>query len=118
MPREKYRVHEVAKDFGVNSKKVLEVLSKYTDEPRKHMTALEDRELDIIFETITQENQVESFDNYFRAGENELQAKAEKESAKEKAGEPAKEESKKVKTDKKSEKKAEKKDKSEKKDKK
>ena len=105
MPREKYRVHEVAKDFGVNSKKVLEVLSKYTDEPRKHMTALEDRELDIIFETITQENQVESFDNYFRAGENELQAKAEKESAKEKAGEPAKEESKKVKTDKKSEKK-------------
>ena len=65
MPREKYRVHEVAKDFGVNSKKVLEVLAKYTDEPRKHMTALEDKELDIIFETITQENQVESFDKYF-----------------------------------------------------
>ena len=48
MPREKYRVHEVAKDFGINSKKILEILEKYTDEPRKHMTALEDRELDAI----------------------------------------------------------------------
>ena len=26
MPREKYRVHEVAKDFGINSKKILEIL--------------------------------------------------------------------------------------------
>ncbi len=69
MPREKYRVHEVAKDFGINSKKILEILEKHTDEPRKHMTALEDKELDIIFETITQENEVASFDAYFAAGE-------------------------------------------------
>ena len=26
MPREKYRVHEVAKDFGINSKKIIEIL--------------------------------------------------------------------------------------------
>ena len=77
MPREKYRVHEVAKDFGMNSKKVLEILEKYTEEPRKHMTALEDKELDLIFETITQENEVASFDAYFAAGEAQRKAKEE-----------------------------------------
>ena len=78
MPREKYRVHEVAKDFGINSKKILEILDGNSPEPRKHMTALEDAELDLIFDTITKENEVESFDEYFAAGERE---KAEKQAA-------------------------------------
>ena len=69
MPREKYRVHEVAKDFGLNSKKILAILEKHLPAERTHMAALEDRELDIIFETITQENSVESLDAYFAAGE-------------------------------------------------
>ncbi len=69
MPREKYRVHEVAKDFGLNSKKILAILESRMPAERTHMAALEDRELDIIFETITQENSVESFDAYFAAGE-------------------------------------------------
>ena len=84
MPREKYRVHEVAKDFGINSKKILEILDGNSPEPRKHMTALEDAELDLIFDTITKENEVESFDEYFAAGERE---KAEKQAAKEAAEE-------------------------------
>ena len=86
MPREKYRVHEVAKDFGMNSKKVLEILEKYSEEPRKHMTALEDKELDLIFETITQENEVANFDAYFAAGE--AQKKAKEEAAEVKEEEP------------------------------
>ena len=65
MPREKYRVHEVAKDFGLNSKKILAILETHMPAERTHMAALEDRELDLIFETITQENAVESFDAYF-----------------------------------------------------
>ncbi len=65
MPRDKYRVHEVAKDFGLNSKKILEILDTYAPAERTHMAALDDRELDIVFETITQENSVESFDKYF-----------------------------------------------------
>ena len=40
MPREKYRVHEVAKDFGTNSKAILEILAKISDEPKKHSTVL------------------------------------------------------------------------------
>ena len=85
MPRDKYRVHEVAKDFGINSKKILEILDGNSAEPRKHMTALEDAELDLIFDTITRENEVESFDAYFAAGERE---KAEKKAAAEKPQEP------------------------------
>ena len=61
----KYRVHEVAKDFDVPSKSVLEILSKYFEGQKKSMTALESNELDIIFEVYTKENSVESFDAYF-----------------------------------------------------
>ncbi len=93
MPREKYRVHEVAKDFGLNSKKILSILEAHMPAERTHMAALEDRELDIIFETITQENAVENFDAYFAAGEKQ---KAEKkpEEAKEEKKAPAKAEAK------------------------
>ena len=63
----KYRVHEVAKDFNVKSNGVIELLGKYFDDTKKHQTALTDEELDIIFETLTQEKQVESFDEYFKA---------------------------------------------------
>ena len=83
MPREKYRIHEVAKDFGSTSKKVIEILEKISDEPKKHTTILEDRELDYIFETITQANEVASFDAYFAAGEAQKAAKAEPKKAEE-----------------------------------
>ncbi len=95
MPRDKYRVHEVAKDFGINSKKILEILDGGSAEPRKHMTALEDAELDLIFDTITKQNEVESFDAYFAAGEREKAEKAAAAEVKEApAEEPAKEEAK------------------------
>ena len=83
MPREKYRIHEVAKDFGSTSKKVIEILAKISDEPKKHTTILEDRELDYIFETITQANEVSSFDAYFAAGEAQKAAKTEAKKAEE-----------------------------------
>lgn len=61
----KYRVHEVAKDLGVPSKDVIDFLGKYYDEPRKHMTALTNDELNLIFEHYTKEKSVKNFDNYF-----------------------------------------------------
>ncbi len=67
MPRDKYRVHEVAKDFGMSSKEIITILEKHFDEPKKHSTALEDKELNIIFDTLTQNTQVSSFDDYFAA---------------------------------------------------
>ena len=61
----KYRVSEVAKDFDANTKEVLECLANYSDTPKKSMTALEEDELDLVFEHFTQTHQVENFDAYF-----------------------------------------------------
>ena len=80
----KYRVHEVAKDFGeTNNKKVIEILSKYTGETKKHLTALTEEELNIVFDAFTQSTAVESFDAFFKMGEEAKAAKkAEKEAKK------------------------------------
>ena len=56
----KYRVHEVAKDFGVSTKEITEILAKYAETPKNHMQVLEDRELSLIFEYLTQHNPVSS----------------------------------------------------------
>ncbi len=61
----KYRVHEVAKDFDIKSNIVVDLLAKYFDGQKKHMTALEEDELDIIFETFTKENEVADLNEYF-----------------------------------------------------
>ncbi len=61
----KYRVHEVAKDFNIKSNIVVDLLGKYFDGQKKHMTALEEDELDVIFETFTKENQTEDLNEYF-----------------------------------------------------
>lgn len=81
----KYRVHEVAKDFDIKSSGVIDLLGKYFDDPKKHQTALTDDELDIIFETVTQDKQVESFDDYFR-----ITAEKHEEPAKEEASDDKK----------------------------
>ncbi len=61
----KYRVHEVAKDFGVNSKVITDILTKYDTTPKNHMQALDERQLSLIFEYLTQHNQVESIESIF-----------------------------------------------------
>lgn len=63
----KYRVHEVAKDFGTTSKEITEILTKYATTPKNHMQVLEDAELDVIFEYFTQNHQVESLSSLFSA---------------------------------------------------
>lgn len=80
----KYRVHEVAKDFNVPSKEILDIVSKHFDGQKKSMTALEESELDVIFEIVTQENSVENFDDYF-ASANEPKKETKKEETEEKA---------------------------------
>ena len=60
----KYRVHEVAKDFGVPTKQITEILTKYAETPKNHMQVLGDRELSLIFESLTQHNQVSGIQAY------------------------------------------------------
>lgn len=65
----KYRVNEVAKDFGKTSKEVLSVLQKHLNSEKKSMSNLEEDELNLLFDFFTQESQVESLDEYFAQGE-------------------------------------------------
>ena len=58
MGMEKYRVHEVAKDFGLSTKTITEILTKYVAAPKNHMQVLTDHELSVIFDYLTQHNQV------------------------------------------------------------
>ena len=64
----KYRVHEVAKDFGIATKDITEILTKYAETPKNHMQVLEDRELSLIFEYLTQHNQIDSIATIFAEG--------------------------------------------------
>ena len=61
----KYRVHEVAKDFKRNSKEIADILTQYATAPKNHMQVLEDRELSLIFEYLTQHNQVASIEEIY-----------------------------------------------------
>jgi len=61
----KYRVHEVAKDFKLPTKKITEILTKYATTPKNHMQVLTKGELDIIFEYLTFNNQIESIEEVY-----------------------------------------------------
>ncbi len=74
----KYRVHEVAKDFGISSKEIINILKEYLGEEKKHMTCLTEEELNIIFEHMTQKNKLKSFDEYFNFSHKEEKTKSEK----------------------------------------
>ena len=39
----KYKIHEAAKDFDIQSKDLIELVSKYFDGEKKYQTALEEK---------------------------------------------------------------------------
>ena len=61
----KYRLGEVAKDFGVPNKEISSIMAEYFTPAKNHMQVLADEELDVIFEYMTQHNQVESLEEIF-----------------------------------------------------
>lgn len=62
----KYKINDLAKDFGKQNKEIIELFAEGSDEPKKKATsALETKDLDLFFNKITLKNQVESFDRYF-----------------------------------------------------
>jgi len=77
----KYKVGDAAKDFGVAAKDITAILQETTGEAKKTGATLTEVELDIIFEVMTKNNQVESFDEYFKTGEKARKEAAEKRKA-------------------------------------
>ena len=87
---EKYRVHEVAKDFGLPTKTITEILTKYATAPKNHMQVLTDHELSLIFDYLTQHNQVANIQAIFAEAYQEKPA-AKTEAKEESKSAPAKE---------------------------
>ena len=65
----KIKAYELSKGFGIPSKEIVKVLHDYGVSEKNHMSALDERELDVIFEYYTQKNQVEDFSALFAAVE-------------------------------------------------
>ena len=95
---EKYRINGLAKDFEVKSKDIITILDNAGLAGRTHMAVLDEEELSIIFETLTQQNQIDitaffkEFDDKknakkeeARKAQEEARAKAEEEKRKKKA---------------------------------
>ena len=58
----KYRVKEVAADFGVTPKDIAEIVGKYFEKPRSNTQVLTDEQLNVVFDAITQKHQIASLD--------------------------------------------------------
>ncbi len=61
----KYRLKEVAADFGVAPKEISQIMEKFFEKPKSNTQVLTDDELNVIFDYITQTNQIESIEVVF-----------------------------------------------------
>ena len=85
----KYRIHEVAKDFNVTSKVISQILTDYIAAPKNHMQVLENHELDVIFQYMTQHNQAASLEDIFKVAPKPAAPAKEPAPAKEAEAKPA-----------------------------
>lgn len=69
----KYKVKDAAADFSVPNKQITEILKTHCGVDKKTMTTLAENELDVLFDVLTKENQVESFDAYFAVRNQKLE---------------------------------------------
>jgi translation initiation factor IF-2 len=61
----KYRIHDAAKDFGLKSKDISDILTQYFTAPKNHMQTLTEEELNLIFAVLTEKHQIESIESIF-----------------------------------------------------
>ena len=61
----KYRLKEVAADFGVAPKEIAEIISKFYEKPKSNTQVLTDQELNAVFDYMTQKNQIASIEQVF-----------------------------------------------------
>ena len=96
MAEKKYKVADLAKDFGKQNKEIIDLLAEGTDEPKKKATtALESKDLDILFNKITLQNQVENFNRYFALAEEAPKKEVKETKVEKKEAKPEKAEAKK-----------------------
>ena len=85
----KIKAYELSKGFNIPSKEIVKVLHDYGVSEKNHMSALDEKELDVIFEYYTQKNQVEDFSALFAVVELPAEEKKKDEKGEKKAEEAA-----------------------------
>ena len=63
----KYRLKEVAADFGVPPKEIADIISRYYDKPKSNTQVLNDQELNAVFDYMTQKHPIDSLEQVFAA---------------------------------------------------
>ncbi len=81
----KYKVNELAKDFGMQTKQIIEILGKHFSTQKKSGQNLDEKELNYVFEYLTQTNQVSDIKVIY-ADTAPAEKEKEKEKEKEEAG--------------------------------
>ena len=61
----KYRLKEVATDFGVTPKEIAQIIEKFFEKPKSNTQVLTEEELNVLFDYITQTNQIDSLAQVF-----------------------------------------------------
>ena len=88
----KYKIKDVATDLGVSPKEISAIVEKYFEKPRSTAQVLDDNQLNLIFDYMTQRNQIASVELVFAAAfaAREAEEKRKAEEAAKKAAEEQK----------------------------
>ena len=72
----KYKIKEVADDFAMPAKDVIEVIGKFFPKPKSSSQNLSEEQLNVIFDYITQTHQIASLEEVFAAAKQKQEAPA------------------------------------------
>ena len=61
----KYRIRDVATDFGVAPKEIVEIISKFFEKPKSNTQVLTEEELNVLFDVMTMNHQIDSIERVF-----------------------------------------------------
>ncbi|MFR7460239.1 MAG: hypothetical protein ACLUW8_05125 [Subdoligranulum sp.] len=64
----KYKVADVAKDFGISAKRAIDTVAAVTGETRKPGGTFEESEVNGLLEALTRETAVDSLEEYLASG--------------------------------------------------
>ena len=74
----KVKIRDFAKDLDAAPADIIEVVRDYLGVEKKVGASFAGEELDIVLEKLSQDNQVDSFEDYFAAGEKKRREEREK----------------------------------------
>ena len=61
----KYRIKDVAADMGLPPKQIMQVVEKFFEKPKSNNQVLSEEELNVVFDYVTQTNQIASLEQVF-----------------------------------------------------